>query len=57
MSNYYMASLGLIYNAAMPAGLKLEGESKMVLNPDFDVNNTILDSKETLLIEAIQSEK
>ena len=55
ISNYYMVSLGLVYNAAMPAGLKLEGESKMMPNPDFDINNTILDSKETLLIEAIQS--
>ncbi len=57
ISNYYMVSLGLVYNAAMPAGLKLEGESKMMPNPDFDINNTILDSKETLLIEAIQLEK
>jgi primosomal protein N' (replication factor Y) len=46
ISNYYMVSLGLVYNAAMPAGLKLEGES-----------NTILDPKETILIEAIRSAK
>jgi len=54
ISNYYMVSLGLVYNAAMPAGLKLEGESKMVLNPDFESDNTILDPKETILIEAIR---
>ena len=57
MSNYYMSSLGLVYNAAMPAGLKLEGESKMVLNPDFNPDNTTLDTKETILIEAIRSAK
>jgi primosomal protein N' (replication factor Y) len=57
ISNYYMVSLGLVYNAAMPAGLKLEGESKMVLNPDFESDNTILDPKETILIEAIRSAK
>ena len=57
ISNYYMVSLGLVYNAAMPAGLKLEGESKMVLNPDFESENTIFDPKETILIEAIRSAK
>ena len=57
MSNYYMSSLGLVYNAAMPAGLKLEGESKMVLNPDFNPDNATLDTKETILIEAIRSAK
>lgn len=57
MSNYYMSSLGLVYNAAMPAGLKLEGESKMVLNPDFNPDNATLDTKETILIEAIRSVK
>lgn len=57
MSSYYMSSLGLVYNAAMPAGLKLEGESKMVLNPDFNPDNATLDTKETILIEAIRSVK
>ena len=57
MSSYYMSSLGLVYNAAMPAGLKLEGESKMVLNPDFNPDDTTLDTKETILIEAIRSAK
>ena len=57
ISSYYMVSLGLVYNAAMPAGLKLEGESKMVLNPDFESDNTILDPKETILIQAIRSAK
>lgn len=57
MSNYYMSSLGLVYNAAMPAGLKLEGESKMMLNPDFNPDDTTLDTKETILIEAIRSAK
>ena len=57
ISNYYMSSLGLVYNAAMPSGLKLEGESKMELNPDFNPNNTTLDTKETILIEAIRSAK
>lgn len=57
ISNYYMSSLGLVYNAAMPSGLKLEGESKIELNPDFNPNNTTLDTKETILIEAIRSAK
>ena len=57
MSRYYMSSLGLVYNAAMPAGLKMEGESKMILQPEFDSSNAILDVKEVLIIETIRANK
>ena len=57
MAGYYMTSIGLVYNAALPAGLKMEGESKMILNPEFDETTTTLDDKEILLIESIKSSK
>jgi primosomal protein N' (replication factor Y) len=57
ISNYYMCSMGLVYNAAMPAGLKLEGESVLVLNSEFDPGLSQLDEKEFVILEAIRSTK
>ncbi|MGB1037927.1 MAG: replication restart helicase PriA, partial [Bacteroidia bacterium] len=54
VSSYYMTSLGLVYNAAMPAGLKMEGESMMILHPDYD-HQTTLDPKEYLIIESLKA--
>jgi primosomal protein N' (replication factor Y) len=57
MSRYYMTSMGLVYNAAMPAGLKMEGESKMILQPEFDSSAATLDAREVLIIEMIRANK
>ncbi len=57
IAHYYMTSLGLVYNAAMPAGLKMEGESKMILQPEFDIIKVTLDEKETIIIDAIRASK
>jgi primosomal protein N' (replication factor Y) (superfamily II helicase) len=56
MASYYMTSLGLVYNAAMPAGLKLEGESKLILNPDYD-STLELDPNEFILLETLKANK
>ena len=56
MASYYMTSLGLVYNAAMPAGLKLEGESKLILNPDYD-SALELDPNEFILLETLKANK
>ncbi len=56
MASYYMTSLGLVYNAAMPAGLKLEGESKLILNPDYD-RTLELDPNEFILLETLKTNK
>ena len=55
ISKYYMTSLGLVYNAALPAGLKMEGESKMVLHPEFDFGFDTFDSKEIIIIDSLRS--
>lgn len=57
IAKYYMTSIGMVYHAAMPAGLKLEGESAMIINPDFDSDSTLLDPKEQLLLTAIRTQK
>lgn len=35
ISSYYMCSHGEVMKAALPAGLKLESETRLVINPDF----------------------
>lgn len=36
MAEYYMCSLGEVYRAALPSGLKLESESRLIYNADFE---------------------
>lgn len=36
VSFYYMCSLGDVYRAALPSALKLESETYLLLNPDFE---------------------
>ncbi|MBR9861803.1 primosomal protein N', partial [bacterium] len=52
MSGYYLCSLGQLMAAALPAGLKMEGESKILLNPAFNASRADLDpiEHEILLI-------
>ena len=36
IADYYLCTLGEVYKAALPSGLKLESESVVVYNPDYD---------------------
>jgi len=47
ISAYYMAAIGEVMNASLPAALKLESETKICLNPDFDIEGTELDIENT----------
>lgn len=51
---YYMAPIGDVMNAALPANFKLASETKIVLHPDFDEQYTTLDDREFLIVEALQ---
>ena len=53
ITQYYMAPIGDVMNAALPANFKLASETKVVLHPDFDEQNTPLDDREFLIIEAL----
>jgi primosomal protein N' (replication factor Y) (superfamily II helicase) len=56
MSAYYLAPIGDVLTAALPAGLKLSSESQIHLHPACDpevLMNTVSD-KEALLLEALQ---
>jgi primosomal protein N' (replication factor Y) len=56
MSDYYMCSLGEVYKAALPSGLKLESESKIVINPQF-TENELLSENELLVYNCIAVRK
>ncbi len=36
IADYYLCSVGEVMNAALPAGLKIESETNVEINPDFD---------------------
>lgn len=57
ISQYYMAPIGDVMNAALPANFKLASETKVVLHPDFDEQNTLLDDREFLIIEALSMQE
>ncbi len=56
MAKYYMCTPGEIMKAALPAGLKLESETRISLNPGNDSNEQFTE-KESLLLELITNEE
>jgi primosomal protein N' (replication factor Y) len=54
ISQYYMAPLGDVMNASLPANFKLSSESKIVLHPDFE-NNLELDAREQLVVDSLHA--
>jgi primosomal protein N' (replication factor Y) len=56
ISEYYMASLGDVYNAALPAGFKLESETEVFLNPGYEADE-VLPAREQLLLDALPQGK
>jgi primosomal protein N' (replication factor Y) len=53
IARYYMCSLGEVMAAALPSALKLASETKIQLNPAFDGDMSILNEKETKLVETL----
>lgn len=53
IANYYMCTLGEVLNSGLLTGLKVSSESKVQLNPFFDLDDTLLDSKEEMLVSAL----
>ena len=56
VSLYYQAFLGDVYQAAIPAGLKLESETQVRINPDYEAE-TLLSEKEQKLLDALSDGK
>ncbi len=53
MASYYCCTEGEILNAALPSGLKLASETRVVISPNFDDDFTELNDKEYLVAEAL----
>ena len=53
ISSYYMCTLGEVMKAALPAALKLESESLLVLSENYDPD-LLLDSDEERVLEYLQ---
>ena len=57
MAEYYCCSIGEVMAAALPAGFKLDSESKITLHHDFDYNAAELNDDEFLVAEALSMRK
>jgi len=53
MAYYYYSHLGEVMNAALPQAFKLESETRIILNPDFNQEFDKLNDKEYLVAEAL----
>ncbi|MEM1322905.1 MAG: primosomal protein N' [Bacteroidota bacterium] len=54
IASYYCCTLGEVMNAALPAGLKLASETRIVISPIFDDNFEGLSDKEYMIAEALR---
>lgn len=50
---YYMCTAGEVMNAALPAGLKIQSETKYQINPDFDEDFSKLNDEEYMIAEGV----
>ena len=54
IADYYLCSVGDVYKAALPSGLKLESETTVTLNPDFEEgDDDRLKEREWMLLAAL----
>lgn len=49
LSSYYLCTLGEIYKAALPSGMKIESETIVALNEEFEASEPLPDSEQHLL--------
>ncbi len=58
MAQYYMCAEGEVMNIALPAGMKLSSESKIQLNPAFDLDHSpyIFSELENVILNLLKKE-
>lgn len=54
ISNYYMAPIGDVMNAALPSNFKLASETKIVLHPDYTIDEKFLTERELEILFALE---
>ena len=54
IAEYYICTLGEVYNAAIPTGMKLESETSVVISPEFSYNQDLrLNKAEESILNAL----
>ncbi len=56
LASYYCCTPGQVMQAALPSALKLASETRIILHPDFDLDNPQLTDDEYLVLEALHIE-
>lgn len=55
IADYYLSSVGDVMKAALPAGLKVESETFLEINPDFDSSDTSsLSQRQAIVIQLLE---
>ncbi len=54
ISDYYMAPIGDVMNAALPSNFKLGSETKILLHPEYEGNIELLTDREYQVFEALE---
>lgn len=49
LADYYLCSLGDVYKAALPSGMKIESETVVAYNPDFEAVERLTDKEQLIL--------
>ena len=58
LASYYMCSIGEVYKAAIPSGLKIESETIVSANDDFEEDETNrLKEKESVILDLVASKE
>ncbi len=54
ISAYYMAPIGDVMNAALPANFKLASETKITIHPEFEIQNINLSERQMQILDALE---
>lgn len=59
IAGYYMTTMGEAFNVGMPSGLKLNSESKIQLNPEFDLEESfaLFSEKEQQILTILERDQ
>ena len=53
ISEYYLCPIGDVYKAAVPAGMKVESETRISANPDFIDTDGTMNERETVIYDML----
>ena len=56
LAEYYQCTLGEVYKAALPSGLKMESETRIIYNADFEAESPLLE-RENKVLDIIAGKK